>query len=227
MRTYTVKGKDHTVYDLESELPEGTILWDDWKTASPGDWVKTDDSAYIQILETKKIGTTSVVVTCIGTYSAKGKLDTAERSSRSTLNGKDDMELLLSRVRPTGREILFARRLAHGEKPVDAYLKVFNATCERYAAHRAALLIKTERVQKIMKEDLKDVFSRLQIDLEYLISKAKEEVDNSKNGSDRINSLKMLWDAFGVVKTQSSTETIGIAFSQEKLKEIERPKLSD
>jgi len=227
LRTYKVKGVEHFVYDIEAELPGDLVLWDDWKTASAGDWVKTDDGAYIQILEVKKIGTTSVAVTCIGTYSVGGKMDTAERSSRYTLNGKDDIELLLTREKPTGREIMFAKRVALGESPLEAYLSVFRAINRQYAAERAAILIKTERVQKIMTEDTKDVFKRLKIDMEYLISKAKEEVENSKNGSDRISGLKMLWDAFGVVQAQNRTETIGVAWSREKLKEIERPELNE
>lgn len=227
MRTYRVKDKEHLVYDLRSEMPEDMVLWEDWKTASAGDWVKTDDDAYIQILNTKTIGTTNTVITCIGTYPTKGRLDTAERSSRHTLSGKSHNETLLTRKKPNGREILFAKRLALGDKPYEAYLKVFETKCKRYAADRAALLIKTERVQKIMDEKMQDVFDRLNIDMEYLISKAKEEVENSKNGSDRLNGLKMLWDAFGVVPKTQHTETIGIAWGSEKLKEIERPKLNE
>ena len=86
MRVYTVKGQDHKVYDLESELPNKIVINPDWKKSRVGDWVRADDDAYIQVLDRKKIGKTATVVTCIGTYSTGGTMDTAERENRTTLN---------------------------------------------------------------------------------------------------------------------------------------------
>lgn len=224
MRKFKIKNVEHLVYD---ELPDGLVIHDDWRTAKEGDWVKTDDGYYIQILKVKVIGTTKAVMTCIGTYPVNGRLDTVKRSSRYTLNGKSPHELLLNRVKPTGREVLFAQRVALGDKPLDAYLEVFDATSRQYAASRAAMLIKTKRIKKLMRAELKDVFEVLDIDLEYLISKAKDELETSKNGSDRNTALKMLWDAYGVIESQSQTESIGVfqGFVPQQINEIERPKL--
>ena len=229
MRTYTIKGKEHVVYDLESELPEDIVINPDWKKSRVGDWVRADDDAYIQILERKNIGKTETVVTCIGTYITAGTMDTAERESRTTLNGLRADTSAKNRKNLTQREILFANRIARGEKPVEAYLAVYDAKSKDYANRRAALLMKTKRVGNFMNQDLKDTFAKKGVDLDYLIQQAKDECDNSKNGSDRISALKMLWDAYGVVEKQKVTEIAGIfqGFDQKRLEDAKRPELAE
>ena len=229
MRSYKIKGKEHLVYDLESELPKDITIAPDWKNARDGDWVRADDNAYIQVLKRKKVGKTDVVQTCIGTYSVNGEMDTAERKDRYNLNGKTSYESLRDRKNPTGQEKLFAKRIILGQDAVEAYMDVYNANSKRYAKKRAALLLKTQRMDVLMDKNKEDVMGKLKIDLYYLLEKAKNEVDNSKNGSDRISALKMLWDAWGVVEKQKMTEITGIfqGFEQNKLEEVKRPELTE
>ena len=229
MRTYKVKGEEHLVYDLESELPEDINPIKNWRDGIPGDWVRADDNAYIQILESKKVGKTDVIQTCIGTYSVNGKMDTAERKNRHNLSGKSNYESLRYRKNPTDQERLFAKRIVLGQKAVEAYMEVYNTNSKEYAKKRASLLLKTQRIDVLMDKNKEDVMGKLEIDLYYLIEKAKEEVDNGKNGSDRISALKMLWDAWGVVEKQKMTEITGIfqGFEQNKLEEVKRPGLPE
>ena len=229
MRSYTVKGKEHFVYDLESELPEDVRPIKNWRDGSPGDWVRADDNAYIQILERKKLGKSVAVQTCIGTYTINGGMDTAERKDRYTLNGKTSYESLRDRKNPTDQERLFAKRVLLGQEAVEAYMEVYNANSVKYAKNRAALLLKTQRMDVLMDKNKEDVMGKLKIDLYYLLEKAKDEVDNGKNGSDRISALKMLWDAWGVVEKQKMTEITGIfqGFEQNKLEEVKRPELAE
>ena len=229
MRVYTVKGQDHKVYDLKSELPDKIVINPDWKKSRVGDWVRADDDAYIQVLKRKKIGKTDVVQTCIGTYSVTGKMDTSERKNRQSLNGKTSYDTLRDRKNPTDKEKLFARRIVLGQKAVDAYMDIYNAKSKDYAKKRAAILLKTQRMDVLMDQKKEDVMGKLEIDLYYLLSKAKNEVDNSKNGSDRISALKMLWDAWGVVEKQKVTEITGIfqGFDKKHLEEAKRPELAE
>ena len=80
-----------------------------------------------------------------------------------------------------------------------------------------------------MNQNLKDTFAKKGVDLDYLIQQAKDECDNSKNGSDRLNALKMLWEAFGVVEKRKVTEITGIfqGFDQKHLEGAKRPELPD
>ena len=227
MRVYTVKGQDHKVYDLKSELPNKIVINPDWKKSRVGDWVLADDDAYIQVLDRKKIGKTATVVTCIGTYSTGGNMDTADRENRTTLNGLSSESSVKKRKNLTQREILFAKRIALGEKPMEAYLSVYDAKSKNYANRRAALLMKTKRIDTLMNQDLKDTFAKKGVDLDYLIQQVKDECDNGKNGSDRLGALKMLWDAYGVVEKRKVTEITGIfqGFDKKHLEEAKRPEL--
>jgi len=229
MRSYTIKDKEHHVYDLESELPKGLMIVPDWKNARDGDWVRADDNAYIQVLKRKKIGKSAAIQTCLGTYSIKGGLNTVERSDRHTLNGKTSYESIRDRKVPTDKEKLFARRIVLGQEAVEAYMEVYTAKSRDYAKRRAALLLKTQRMDVLMDKNKEDVMGKLEIDLHYLLKRAKEEVDNGKNGSDRISALKMLWDAWGVVEKQKVTEVTGIfqGFEPKQIEEVKRPALPE
>jgi len=232
MRTYKVKGEDHFIYDLESELPDDVHPIKNWRDGIPGDWVLADDNAYVQILERKKMGKKEILRTCVGTYVVNQAMDTAERDSRYTINGKLDSKTIKERKKPTDREVIFASKVVRGADAVKAYMEVYNANNTDYAKRRSALLLKTERINTLMnptKEELTEVFASLDVDLEFLIREAKDQVIDGKNGSDKMNALKMLWEAFGVVGQKKVTEIAGIfqGFEPAQLKEVERPSLPE
>jgi len=230
MRTYTIKGQEHIVYDLESELPDEIVINPDWKNARDGDWVRADDGAYIQVLKRKKLGKTGVIQTCVGTYSVTGSMDTSEREDRYTLSGKSSATIHKERTKPTRKEAEFAYKVVNGSGAVEAYMEAFSANSVNYAKKRAALLLKTERISTLMNpsmEELEKVFAELDVDLRYLIKGAKDQIDEGKNGSDKISALKMLWEAYGVVEKKKITEIAGIfqGFDQKRLEDAKRPEL--
>jgi hypothetical protein len=232
LRTYKIKDKKHFVYDLESELPEGICPVKNWRDGRVGDWVQADDNAYIQVLERKKMGKKGVVRTCVGTYLDTGTMDTAEREDRYNLSGKSSANRIKERKKANGREIKFARKVLKGTDAVKAYMEVYDANSKNYAKTRAALLLKTERIVRLMnpsKEDLDKVFNKLNISLELLIGSVKDDMLNGKNGSDRLNAAKMLWEAFGVVEKKTVTDVVGVfqGFEQAQLKKAERPSLPE
>ena len=232
MRSYKIKGQEYFIYDLESELPDDIHPIENWRDGLPGDWVRADDNAYVQILDRKKMGSSEIIRTCVGTYNAKTTMDTAERENRYTLNGRHDYNTIKERKKANPREVQFARKVLKGKDAVEAYLEVYDANSKNYAKQRAALLMKTERIEKLMnpgKEEMDKVFSDLDINLELLIERAKTEALDSKNGSDRLNALKMLWDAFGVVSQKKVTEVAGIfqGFEPAQIEEVKRPSLPE
>ena len=232
MRSYKVKGKDHFIYDLESELPEDIHPIKNWRDGLPGDWVLADDNAYVQILERKKIGKSEALRTCVGTYMVTQTMDTAERDSRFTINGKLDYNTVKERKKPTDKEVIFASKIVRGADAVKAYMEVYRSNNENHAKRRSALLLKTERINTLMnptKEELTEVFASLDVDLKFLIREAKDQVIDGTNGSDKMNALKMLWEAFGVVSQKKVTDIAGIfqGFEPAQLKDVERPSLSE
>ena len=220
MRSYKVNKVNCYVYS-ESEVPEDIQYKEDWRNGDVGDWVKADDGNVIQILRRFGNGNGQCVGTCTGTYvvSPDSIMDTEKKKDIYSISGKNWYERLTTRKDPTNQEVLFAQRLSLGDSPTEAYLAVYNTSSEDSAKKKAAILVKQERIQKLVRQDLKDTFSKLGVDLDYLVESAKNVVDGGKNDSDRLKALNMLWDAFGVIEQQKVTEIKGVfqGFSPEEL----------
>ena len=229
MREYTVKGRKHRVYDLE-EVPSDIRYLKDWRKGRVGDWVKADDECVIQVLRRRTMGNITIVGTCTGTFKTNEntKMDTIRRNNIYSMSGNTWYQNIKEREEPTPKEIVFAQRYALGEDPVQAYMNTYNSTEDR-AKRMSALLIKQERIRKVVKEELKDVFSKRGIDLDFLIGAAQDVVSSGKNDSDRLNALKMLWSAFGVVEEQKITQVAGIfqGHTTGQLESAKRPELGE
>lgn len=222
MMSYVVNGKDCFIYEKE-EVPDSLEYKENWHEADEGDWVLTDDNYVIQIL--KKKG--NLIQTCTGTYTSRSKLDTKKKKDITSISGKSSYQKVIDRENPTQKEYFFALRASKGQKPAEAYMEVYDTKNPRTAAKKAAVLLKTKRIKKIMNEDLKDVFEKKGVSLGYLIGAAKDVVDAGKNDSDRLNALKMLWTAFGVIPESTTvTHIAGLiqGFDLEKLEAAKRPK---
>lgn len=228
METYEVKGKECKVYNV-SEVPEYIQYLDNWRDARKGDWVKTDDDKVIQILRRFKAGKDELIFTAAGTVKVakNSTLRGIRKGNIYSLNGKNWYDTLKDRKNPTKYEIMFAKRLKYGEEPYKAYIEVYGTSSEIEAKKKSAILIKTKRIQKLMDEDLKDVFAGKGVDLDYLIGACKDVVDGGKNDSDRLKALNMLWDAFGVIKQKQVTEVRGVfqGFSPEEIEGVQRQEI--
>ena len=222
MREYTVKGKQHKVYEPD-EVPMDISPISDWTQAEVGAWVVADDGCVIQVLRRYN----NVIGTCTGSYTSSKGMTTDKMKDIYSVSGKSWEDRTKDRKKPTSNEILFASCVLRGDDPAEAYIKVCNTKSEQTAKKRAALLVKQKRIQTLMREELQASFAKQGIDLDYLIGSAKEVVDGGKNDSDRLKALNMLWDAFGVVEKQAVTEVKGIfqGFSPEQLDSAENGRL--
>ena len=227
MRQYKVKGKQHRIYEPGDALPDHIMPRKDWKEARVGDWVVADDGCIIQILRRGVLGRHKTIGTCTGTYTTS--MDTERRANIYNLSGRLSEVTIHTRKKCTKKEELFASRVAKGQDPVEAYLDIYPSKSETYAKKQAAILLTTERVDTLVNEKLQDTFETLGVDLNYLIGVAKDITDNARNDSDRIRSLNMLWDAFGVIEKQKVTNVTGIfqGLSQEQLEAAQRPELPE
>lgn len=238
MREYKVNGTYHPVYDDLTEIPETIKPKKNWRRGCISDWVQADDGSVIQILRKESLHGKTILGTCTGTFvTSKGtKMDTERNKDIYSLSGETWYDRLANRKKCTVKEKIFARRVGvsqargkfgqSGEDIVDIYLSVFNTENRAYAKRMSTLLIKTGRIQALISEELQDVFDQNEIDLNYLVSGAKDVFDNGKNDSDRLKALNMLWDAFGVVKKQQVTQVVGYqGFTPAQLEMAERPQL--
>lgn len=229
MQQYKVKNRYHKVYEID-EVPDEIRYKKNWRTGQVGDWVLTDDNCVVQILRKKKIGSILTVGTCTGTYKIGDEflMDTIRKDNIYTIGGISWYTRIQQREEPTSKEKMFAYRHALGESPINAYMKVYKSSLGQ-AKRMSALLMKQERIVKIVNEELKDTFQELDIDLKFLIEEAKNRVTGSKNDSDRINALKMLWDAYGVIKKEKVTQVTGIfqGHTTGQLESAKRPELRE
>ena len=239
MREYKVNGIYHPVYDDLTEVPETIKPKNNWRRGCINDWVQADDGSVLQILRKETLRGKTIVGTCTGTFRvAKNvKMHTDRNKDIYSLSGQTWYDRIAGRTKCTVNEKIFARRVGRsvlrkklgqaGEDPTDIYLGVFNTENRAYAKRMAAILIKTGRIQALIDDELKDVFDKNNIDLDYLIRGAKDVVDAGKNDSDKLKALSMLWDAFGVVKKQQVTQVTGLfqGFTPDQLETAERPQL--
>lgn len=218
MREYIAYGDNHVVYELRDEVPQSTVVLENWREGEVGDWVLADDDCVIQILKKDSLTTK----TCCGTYPTReaSSMDTSRRNDIHQISGENWYNTLLFRETATKREILFARCVAGGMEEMKAYMQSFGTKNKKYARRRATILMKTERINKIVTEEKKDVFEELDIDFKYCISRAKHIADNAKNEGDQIRALNMIWSAFGVVDEPSKTTSVGF-IQQISTKELE------
>ena len=237
MRTYTVRKVQHPVYEDRSELPEGLVVKTDWHLGQKGDWVEADDGAVMQVLRQGELkhsrSNTRYIGTCTGTYLCKKGVvvDSARRKNIYSFGSdKNHFDIINERKTANYKEIMFAKFVASGMTPVDAYLKAFKTHNRKYAQIRSAILVKQERITMKISEELDNVFKELKIDAKYLIGKAKEELEGSDRASDRLKALQMLWDAAEVVPKQSKVTTVaGVfkGFDQKSLESVTRPSLKE
>jgi len=222
MRTYTISKIDHVVYDDVTELPEGFNYSSNWREADIGDWVKADDGSIVQILRSGmmkkprgKIRDIKYLGTCTGTFStAKStKMHSDPFDNIYSFSGKKYQQgSLKDRKDPTTNEVLFAQQVSKGVSPEEAYLKVYKTKNRKHAYISAGILVKTERIKKLMREDLKPILKALGIDKELVLSGIRDIATTAEKDSDRLKALIELEDILEIKETTKVQEVTGALF---------------
>lgn len=240
MRTYTIKKQEHHVYEDIDEIPEDLVYLKDWRKAEIGDWVLSDDACIIQVLRknalTKPRGKVRVVYTvgtCTGTFSTspKTKMDTIRRDNIYSMSGKHTRDIFEVRDKITSNETLFASLLTRGVSPEDAYLKVYRTNNKKYAKLQAGILVKSERIKKAMKEELKPVLQALGISPELVLQGIRDiATDEEAKHSDKLKALFELGEILELKETNKVTEVTGAlfqGFQPEQIQATQRPQLKE
>ena len=239
MRVYKVNGFEHRVYSTEDKLPENIQVVEDWRDGRIGDWVKTDDDCYVQILRRGtmykpkgKIRGVDYIGTCTGTFtvSPKTKMDSSRRTNIYSFGGeKKSDDILIDRKKMNKNEQLFVIYLSSGMDMEEAYLKAFPTNNRRYAIQRASKLIKTERIRTAMKEELKPVLEELGVDEKYILKGIKFEAETAEKPDIRLKALFKLSDIMDLEDKSAAkvTQVTGVAFQgfdDKQIEQAERPK---
>jgi len=235
MREYSISKVPHTVYDDALEVPSDIRVVKDWRTSDIGDWVLADDGGIIQVIRCgvmkQRKRFLRYIGTCTGTFVCLPniKMDTTRKKNIYSFGGNHNhLDSITKRKNLTAQEVVFAKYIAIGLPPAEAYKKAFHTKNDKYAKVRAGVLIKQERIVSAVKEELEEVFKKLDIDLEYLVQGVKTEADSADRPLDRLNAFKMLWDAADVVPKSKITQVTGAVFQgfeDDQLLTAKRPEL--
>ena len=225
-----VKGVKQPVFEDIDEFKEvysDEHIYDNWRDAPTESWTMTDDGQVCRILKRLPMKSGGeLVTTVLGTRHSERKhlmsglppknIYSLSRHESSNVHRANKSNL-------SRRERLFAKYVAKGMNPTKAYLKVYPTNREDYANNQATALLKTERVSKLVSEEIKQSMLKVGIDEDYLLEKAKVIVDNDgARDSDKLRALEMLMKIAGMFPKEKKTESLAVfeGFSKEKLAQL-------
>ena len=228
-----IKGQRHYLYDSKEEFyatattDKNIVVRNSWRDGSQDEWIFTDDDHVCQILKNFKIGKNNCVRTVCGTFN-KGN----QKNLMLGANGIAEHIYSFSgkKVSPkerglSERHFLFAKYIATGSSVVDAYKKAFpRSKSEDYIKRTSTSLIKTENIQKMITEEVKEILDEEGVTPRYQIRSYKQVADLAEKDTDKLRALDSLSKISGLFDTGSKkTEelTVWAGFSPEQLKSIQ------
>ena len=229
-----IKNKKEYLYKNKDEFyeHEDDDFCEDWRESKTGDWILTDDGQVCKVLKRGIFSSGKEYIrTLLGSYPIRDNIqisgkpaDDIYRFTKSTRprHSKEKIES------PTRREVVFAKYCANGMPPEQAYLRVFPTNNSKYAQTASNALLKTERIQKMVSEEVKKMLGNVGIDEEYLLYQAKNIIDNiDGRDSDKLRAIEMLMKISGMFPNDKKTESLTVfqGFTPDQLKELEPSKV--
>ena len=236
--TRTIKGKKHYAYESKEEFRKAhpdTPLITDWKQAKEGDWCLSDDGKIVQILKKgcfvdKKKRDNNYIRTVIGMFNHRG-------SSPFAGTVKDEIYRFTKKtsymVNTTGyltdAKRNFAKYIAHGMEPVEAYQKAFPTTKSLdYAEKKSTLLLRNKTVRQAVDKEIENLMSEVGITKRYLLETTKDVIDKTDvKDNDKLRAIETLMKISGLLSTEKKVDSVALiqefsGFSREKLKAFEQ-----
>ena len=236
--TRTIKGVKHYAYESEEEFRKAhpdTTLITDWKQAEEGDWCVSDDGKIVQILKKgcfvdKKKRDNDYIRTVIGMFNHRG-------SSPFVGTIKDEIYRF---TKKTGYQVKtggyltdakksFAKYVAHGMDPVEAYQKAFPKTTSLdHAERRSTLLLKNKTVRQAVDKEIENLMAEVGITKRYLLETTKDVIDKiDVRDNDKLRAIETLMKISGLLSTEKKVDSVALiqefsGFSREKLQAFEQ-----
>ena len=230
-----VKGIVHKAYDTEKEFRQdhpNTPIVSDWRLAEENDWCHTDDSKIVQILKRDCIKNRSTIYvrTIIGMActSESAKLhgtikDNIYRfTKKTTYRSYKDSKM-------TSKKKIFAKYVAYGMKPEEAYKKAYpDTTSEEYIRQRSFALLQNKTVRQAVDKEVEQLMSEVGITKRYLLENTKDIVDKQDTrDNDKLRAIETLMKISGMLSTEKKVDSVALiqeftGFTKEKLKAFEQ-----
>ena len=233
-----IKNIEHRVYSNKDEFRQycpNEQITRNWRDGTEGSWVTTDDGQVCQVLkrgELKNSQSTGVcneyVRTAIGTFICRDNIEMSGELRRNMYSfGSNDISPYrqkIDRKKATRREFLFAKYVAQGDGIAEAFMKAYPTNNEKYADYQGKILLSTERVKNLIREEVEKVLHEAEITPLYLLEKMKDVVDDSESqDKDKIQAIKTLMQISGMMDTEKRTESVTLfqGFTKEQLDAIQ------
>ena len=220
-----VKGNKEYIFESEEEF-RNTLplepLKQDWKTAPVGSYTLTDDNQVVKILhkESNYVRTLLGMCRTDKNYTLEGE---AAKNIYSFAKDVDHNGAVRNRKSPTSREILFARYVADGKEAIEAYLSAYRTNNYSYAKKQTKLLLKQERIIRMISKENSKSLEKMGIDSDYLFSKTKEVIENlDGKDSDKLRAIELLMKIKDMFPKEEKREALTVfqGFSSEQLKKL-------
>ena len=234
-----IKNTKHYIYDnkKEFEISNPSIaIRHNWRHGEEGEWVFTDDDFVCQILKknTLKDGSSKervYVRTVCGTFIVSrmnremlGENGIAENIYSMSGTNKSNKDY--KKRGCNSKELLFARYVASRVKPIEAYKLAFpDARAEGYIKRKTDSLLKMESIQKMVKQEIREILDDEGVTNNWLIERYKTLADLSENDNTKLRSLDSLAKISGLFdtdETKSEQVTIWSGFTPEQLEEVKK-----
>tara|TARA_R100000458_G_C8248151_1_gene225611 strand:- start:616 stop:1371 length:756 start_codon:yes stop_codon:yes gene_type:complete len=241
MKSRIIKKVEHFLYDNVEEFRihhPGIGLVEDWRHSNINDWVLTDDGQVCKILhlgEMKNNKTTRTFVrTVIGSFvcSPTAKMKGPMRTNMYTFSKDGESPSVRRRKKKnaSNAEFLFAKYVAKGEDVVEAYLKAFPTDNKNYATGQAKMLLKTDRVRNLVREEIDKYLQDADITPSYLLGEMKDIIDKRETSDrDKLSALNTLIKISGMLDTDKKTESLAVfqGFTREQLGAVQEQRYKE
>ena len=235
-----VKGVIHKAYDTEKEFKQdhpNTPIVSDWRLAKEGEWCHSDDSKIVQVLVKGLMGKrmTRYIRTIIGMVliSKNGKLYGTIKDDIYRFTKKTNHQLHKESAL-TNEKKLFAKYIAYGMKPKEAYKKAYpNTTSEEYIRQRSFALLQNKTVRKAVDKEVEQLMSEVGITKRYLLENTKGIVDkDDTRDNDKLRAIETLMKISGMLSNDKKVDSVALiqeftGFTREKLKAFEQGMLPE
>lgn len=236
-----IKGKEHRLYDNMAEFMafnKKLAVSGDWRRGKEGDWVYTDDLCVCQVLRVFYVTVPSsgkrqkcIRTVCgsfvVGQKNVKMLGEYGVADNIYTFSGNYDSINKIRDTKVSSKKLLFAQYVAAGMDLSQAYSIVYpKAKDKQYIKTAANKLLQQKKVQKMVKEEIKEILNSEGVTPEYIIQKYKDIADISDRDTDRLRSLDALAKMSGLFDTEKKQEqlTVWAGFTPEQLEAIKNEK---
>ena len=229
-----VKGKREFVFKSKKEFKKyfpNKKLEINWRTARNGSYTLTDDKQVVRILDKKKFNNKKdnyYVRTMLGLRRVNGK-DTLSGEPKKNIYSfsanKSSEGSVRDRKNPTANETLFARYVANGQDVVQSYLKVFKTNNIETAKAQSRILLKQERIIRMISKENMESLKKIGIDRDYLFEKTKNVIENlDGKDSDKLRAIELLMKIKDMFPKEEKREALTVfqGFSREQLQKLNK-----